>query len=206
MRGVALRGPAFHDPDAALTAFEDSMRTYARVGDAAHVNNVRYMMALTAAEHGRELDSARTWAQECVDYSLAVGNEHELAHAHLAQAMLGHDAPGELDELVRTFRNLGDLRCVTRALLLVADRSVGDDLLSALSAALGVAIDAGDRGRQAIVFARLAAARWERNDRPGTLAALDGLVATAGAEAALAACPQELLDTFSRDVVGAESA
>ena len=123
MRGVALRGRTLHDPDAALTTLEGAMRGYALAGDGTHVNNVRYMMALAAAEHGKDLDRASRWAQECVDYAQSVGNEHELAHAHLVQAMLGQDAPGDLGELLSTFRSVGDLRCVDRCLRIIAERA-----------------------------------------------------------------------------------
>ncbi len=206
MRGVALRGRTLHDPDAALAALEDAMRGYARAGDSGHVNNVRYMMALTAAEHGRELDRAAMWAQECVAYAKSVGNEHELAHAHLVQAMLGQDSPGELDELVKTFRNLGDLRCLNRSLLIVADRADDGDLIPTLNEALNVAVDAADRGRQALVLTRLAAARWDHDDRPGTLAALDLLAAAAGMDAAFEACPRELQDAFANSAVATDIA
>lgn len=205
MRAVALRGRTLHDPVAALHALEGAMRAFGRAGDDAHVNNVRYMMALVAAEEGRDLDRAARWAAECVAYAQFVGNEHELAHARLVQAMLGLDAPGELDELAPTFRGLGDLRCVNRALMLRADRA-GSAALPILEQALDVAVVAGDRGRQAMALERIADDRWRAGDRRATLTALDRLAATAGMDAAVAACPAELIDEFTRDSVSTDLA
>ena len=105
-KGLAFRGGDLNDPDAAIAAFESSMRSYALAGDAMHVNNARYMMASTAAEAGRHTDRAMTWAQQCVEYGHASGHRHELAHAVLTRATLSpeSDVDAELFDAVDTFR------------------------------------------------------------------------------------------------------
>lgn len=117
-RGLALRA-ASRTADA-LAAFALAMDAYARAGDAVHVNNVRYMMASVAAEDPADHDRAREWAAEARATAEAMGNAHETAHARLVQARLGLAEAGDLDDLVATFRGLGDVRCLDRALALRA--------------------------------------------------------------------------------------
>ncbi|GAA1805321.1 LuxR C-terminal-related transcriptional regulator [Agromyces neolithicus] len=202
MRGLALRDSTVDSARLAITEFEAAMRGYALAGDVVHVNNSRYMMAHTAAEAGIELDRAAQWAGECVDYARSIGNEHELAHAQLVQATLGSDSPGELEGLVGRFRRLGDLRCVTRSLVLRAERAAPTERVALLDEALGVAEDAGDTAKQIAILSRLVEARWSLGDRHSTLVALDRLAAVGGADVAAEACPPELADA----VVGATPA
>ena len=196
MRGLALRDSTVEGARLAITEFEAAMRGYALAGDEIHVNNSRYMMAHTAAEAGIELERAARWAAECVEYSRSIGNEHELAHAQLVQATLGADAPGELDALVDRFRRLGDLRCVTRSLVLSAERAAPPERVALLDEAFGVAADAGDTAKQIAILTRLVETRWSMGDRHGTLLALDRLATVGGADAAAEACPPELADAM----------
>ncbi|MET0975574.1 MAG: LuxR C-terminal-related transcriptional regulator [Leifsonia sp.] len=159
MRGVALRSAALNRPEAAIAAFETAMNGYAAAGDRVHVSNCRYMMALTAAESGLETERAAVWAAECADYARAAGNDHELAHAELVQQLLGRGARTDLDELLSTFRHLGDMRCSTRCLLLQADRSREDEREEILLRALALADAAGDTGHQTLIRERLAGLR-----------------------------------------------
>jgi hypothetical protein len=169
-RGVALRAMALRSGDPAvlteaLDAFEAAVVDYARAGDDAHVHNVRFMMALTAAESGRDLERAATWAAECADYAERTGNEHELAHARLAQATLGVEEGIELSDLIQTFRQLGDLRCVNRGLLLQAARTPDPaGRVRVLGEALSIAVAANDRTRQAATLERLIAAQRAADD------------------------------------------
>ncbi|WP_214466508.1 ATP-binding protein [Microbacterium flavescens] len=201
-RGVALRSIAVQegrrsDVADAVEAFEAAMRGYARAGDETHVNNVRFMMALTAAESGYDSERAARWAAECVAYSEATANEHELAHGRLVQATLGLDESGEIDELLASFRHLGDLRCVHRVLMLRADRAADPrSRVAALREASAIATAAGDRARQIAAVERLVAAQRDAGDHAGVLAALDTLSELAGHSAALAACPPDQLGTF----------
>ena len=202
MRGIALRDPSLGDNDASLAELETAARGYAAVGDAMHVNNARYMMAAVAEQSGLELDRAARWAAECVDYASRVGNEHELAHAALVQQRLGvPDAALTLDELIATFRRVGDARCVVRSLLLAADRASGAGTTASvdlgrvvplIEEALSFADDADDHAHQVAALERLVPAYWARGDRVRTLTALGRLAAIAGADAASAACPPEL--------------
>jgi len=198
MRGIALRGPSIDDGDAALAELAAAARGYAAVGDAMHVNNARYMMAAVAEQSGLELDRAARWATECADYAGRVGNEHELAHAALVQQRLGlPNAALTLDELIATFRRVGDARCAVRSLLLTADRTPARDGVRAvqlLEEALAFADTADDRAHQAAALSRLAPAYWARGDRVRTLTTLGRLAAVAGPDAASAACPPELAD------------
>lgn len=159
MRGIAVRGPGLADAAAAIAEFDAAMRAYARAGDATHVSNARYMMALTAAESGLEPEQAVAWAAECAEYARATHNDHELAHAELVQQML--EVPGVatgIDELVDVFRRLGDVRCTTRSLILQADRAEPSRRAVLLEQALGFADSAGDRANQTAIRERLGAA------------------------------------------------
>lgn len=193
-RAIALRGPSLDDPAAAITEFDAAMRAYAVAGDAMHVNNARYMMASVAAQAGLEPERAAVWAAECVDYARDADNAHELAHAALVQQTLAvPDAAESLDELESSFRSLGDVRCLTRTLLLAADRATDPRArVGALEEALGLAEDAGDDGHRAAALDRLVEAYWERGDATRARTALGRLEAIAGPEAAASARPDGL--------------
>ncbi|MHC2999469.1 ATP-binding protein [Microbacterium sp. HJ5] len=201
-RGVALRSIAIAegrrtDISDAVDEFEGAMRAYARAGDHTHVNNVRFMMALTAAETGFDPERAARWAAECVAYSEAMANEHELAHGRLVQATLGLDEAGDLDDLLDAFRHLGDLRCVHRVLMLraagAADPRRRVDILREAAA---IAAASGDRSRQVAAAEALVAAHGATGDRESLLGALDALADLAGHGAAVAACPPDQLAAF----------
>jgi hypothetical protein len=210
MQGVAFRHASPPDAAAAVAAFESAMRGFALAGDAMHANNARFMMAHSAAADGLEPERAAVWAAQCAEYAGSTGNAHELAHAHLVQAMLRTDAATsaksisptpaaadlddlhDLDELVATFRRLGDLRCVARSLVLRARLADLDARIPLLEEALEAADAASDRPNQTTVLSRLVDAHWACGDRFATLATLDRLGAIAGADAASAACPPEL--------------
>lgn len=195
MRAIALMSETIDDVDAALAAFEQALRHLARAGDLTHVNNVRYMMAIACAEHERHDARAVEWAEECVAYAAAVGNEHELAHAQLALAMLGR-YDGEVGELSLRFRQLGDLRCVHRSLLLQAERSSPPWELALLEEAARVADTAGDRRQHALALRRLVDAHVHAGDDALAMAALDRLADVTGDDAALATCPDRLKGAF----------
>ncbi len=199
MRGIAFCHPSPPLAEQAMVEFETAMRGFARAGDAMHVNNARFMLAFASAEWGLEPERAEQLVAECIAYAHSVGNEHELAHAHLVRAKLHPDAPAEADDikrLVETFRRLGDLRCVTRSLILQARRARPGLRVGILEEALSVAEGARDRGHQTAILTALAEARWADGDRLATLAALDRLAAIAGPDAASAACPPDLVEDF----------
>ena len=200
MRGIAFCHPSPPLAEPAMVEFAAAMRGFALAGDAMHVNNARFMLAFASAEWGLEPERAEQLVAECIAYARSVGNEHELAHAYLVRAKLHPDAPTEadnIDSLVGTFRRLGDLRCVTRSLMLQARRARPDARVGVLEEALSVAEAAGDRGHQTMVLTALAEARWAGGDRLATLAALDRLAAVAGPDAASAACPPDLVEDFT---------
>lgn len=160
-RGIALRSLALREgnrslAEAALAAFDSAVLAYAQAGDETHTYNARYMMALTVAETGLEPANATEWAAACATHAERTGNEHELAHARLALATLGREEGGDLVDLADTFRQLGDLRCVNRTLVLRAERSSrAADRIALLREALAIASAANDPARQAATSERL---------------------------------------------------
>lgn len=198
LRSIAMQGGGAPDLGDAIAAFESAMLSYGRAGDATHVNNVRFMMALTAAETGYDPSRAAVWAAECVAYAESMSNEHELAHGRLVQATLGLDDPGDIEELIASFRHLGDLRCVHRVLMLRAARAADPrDRVAILREAWAIAEAAGDRARQILSVEGLVAAQRTAGDRGGVLAALDALAELAGRDAALDACEPDELSVFA---------
>ena len=204
MRGITLGGDAVHDPEGALEALESAARRFARAGDRMHVNNSRYMMALLAAENGLELDRAAGWAADAAAYAESTDNRHELAHAHLAGAMLGASTPSAA-ELVAEFRAIGDLRCVHRSLMLQARGLPPVTRIGVLEEAVAVAASADDRRRCTLALAGLAEAEFERGDRGSAFAALDRIADTDGADAAIAACPAALRSDYRPDLTRARA-
>jgi predicted ATPase/DNA-binding CsgD family transcriptional regulator len=191
--GIALRGKDIDDPGAAIAAFDSAMRTYALAGDRMHVNNARYMMASTAAEAGRHTNEAIVWAGECVDYSRASGNRHELAHAMLTRASLSPGRDAELFDAIETFRAVGDLRCLARSYLLLAAQRPAPDRPPLLGQALDVARRAHDVTNQTTALERLIRAHWAagaRRDAAMTFGALAGLI---GYPAATGRCPDAMI-------------
>src|SRR6185295_5196257 len=117
----------------------------ADVGDANMVDNVRYMMAATAADFGLPTERALIWCEECVEFARRNGNRHGLAHALLTRARLrpdDHDV--DLEETAATFRAIGDLRCLTRSYLELAEHGPADRQVAYLELALEVADRAHD--------------------------------------------------------------
>lgn len=190
MRGVALLHTTPRQTERALAEFEAAMRGYALAGDTMHVNNARFMMAFAAAEGGLEPERAAQWASECVEYARSVGNTHELAHACLVQTRLHPDSPaesGNIDDLITTFRRLGDLRCLTRSLLLQASMAGPEARVGLLEQALSIAETAGDRGHQVAALERLVDAHRALGDGVRTQVALGRLEAVTGPDAAVPA-------------------
>jgi predicted ATPase/DNA-binding CsgD family transcriptional regulator len=195
-KGIALRGSELAEFDAALEAFESAMRTFALAGDAMHVNNARYMMASVAVELDNYRAQAVAWAEECAAYARSTGNDHELAHAVLTRASLDadDDVDAALFDAVRTFREVGDLRCLTRSYLQLAGRRPAAEQPALLEQALDVATRAHDVGHRSATLERLVHAYWEsgqQHEAARTLGALSNLIgygpATSGAPEAMAA-------------------
>jgi predicted ATPase/DNA-binding CsgD family transcriptional regulator len=194
--GIALRD---QDADAAIAAFESSMEAYARAGDAMHVNNARYMMAATAAGAGVRSQEATAWAEQCAAYARECGNQHELAHAMLTRATLSPTEPDtSLDDAIEEFRTVGDLRCLTRALLLLATRRPAAEQVPLLRQAHDVAVRAQDLANQAMVLERLVPALWESGARRLAVVELGVLTHLLGEETARGRCPESMLRELDR--------
>ncbi|CAM3302719.1 LuxR C-terminal-related transcriptional regulator [Nocardioides dubius] len=123
---------------------EEARRAFAEAGDGMHVNDTRYMMALVAAEAGRT-ETATRWAAQCLRYAQERENELELAHARLVRWMAAPDADrAELDAAIRGFRGSGDLRCLSRALVLRAAREAPAPAEQTLREARSAGAESGD--------------------------------------------------------------
>jgi hypothetical protein len=159
-----------------------------------HVNNVRYMMATTAAASGYRADEAIAWAEESIAYARATGNDHELAHATLAKAGLapGPDTAEVLDGAIDAFRAVGDLRCLTRCYLLQARQLAPEDQPVVLDRALEVATRANDAAHQATALEQLIAAHWAAGDPHTAAVHLGRLMPLVGEAEATSRCPDGL--------------
>lgn len=193
MRGIALRSRQVSRPLDALDAWQRSMADYAAVGDTMHVNNVRYMMASTATDLGERLEDALLWAQECVAYATETANHHELAHGLIVRAALttGDDSDHDLAVATTTFRECGDLRCLTRSHLLMARRHE-QDRIRHLERALRVAESANDEDSRMLVLERIAREHWRIGNEREAYLALGGLIGGLGEETALERVPEEM--------------
>jgi predicted ATPase/DNA-binding CsgD family transcriptional regulator len=197
LRGIALSRV---DPAGALAAFAAAAEAFALAGDAMHVNNARFMMAQTAATAGIRRAEAVGWAEQSIDYARERGHAHELAHARLALAGLRPGPAGaeHAAAALPTFRAVGDLRCVVRCCLRLADDRPPGEAVALLEQALATAAAAGDRPRRIEVLTRLVRAHWARGatrDAAVAVGALAGLVGTAAAERA---CPPDLAGELDR--------
>jgi len=192
--GIALND--LGDPIAAMDVFESAMRTYAQAGDAMHVNNIRYMMAATAAASRYRAEEAVAWADGAMAYARATGNDHELAHATLAKADLapGPDTVDVLQDVADVFQGLGDLRCLTRSYLLLARQMDPEDRVGVLERALRAAVTAHDVVHQATVLEQLVESQWRTGARREAAVSLGRLVALLGEEEAIGHTPGELYE------------
>jgi hypothetical protein len=194
--GLALRET---HPDTAIVLLDAAMAAYARAGDAMHVNNARYMMASAAAAAGRRTTEATAWTDACAAYARERGNRHELAHAALIRAGLTVDEPiMPLVDAVEEFRTAGDLRCLTRSLMLLAGRRPVHDRPALFRQAYEVAVRAKDAGHQAAALEGLVRALWETGARRLAVVELGVLTHVVGEKEALARCPASMLAELDR--------
>lgn len=145
-RGMAHR--AVGDGREAIDAFLEAGSTYARAGNRLHVSNCRYLAARTAADTGLDTDDAVAWAEQSIAYGEETGNDHERAHGQLVRAALPRCAEpvSTITDALGVFRRVGDLRCVVRAHLALADHRDGDERIASLVDALAAAdLDRDDR-------------------------------------------------------------
>ncbi len=157
-----------------------------------HVNNCLYMMAAVAADTGRRVDEARIWIERCHRHALGHGNRHEIAHAELTLARLAPESETDLKRLATVFRQVGDLRCLTRSYIPLAEREP-----DAATHWLGLALEAAraiDRPSQVDVLGRLIAAHGRNGARDQALQAFGELSVLVGRDQAEAACRAELAD------------
>jgi predicted ATPase/DNA-binding CsgD family transcriptional regulator len=194
-KGIALRRGDPPDLRGALVALESAMHTFALAGDALHVNNARYMMALAAADLGQHTTEAASWADQCVQYARSTDNRHELGHALLARAAFatGVEAATDLDEALRAFRTTGDLRCLARCYLRLAELRPTSERVALLEQALGIARIHHDVTHQTIAMERLIDELWESGAHRMAVMTFGGLSNLIGYEPALRRCPPEMV-------------
>jgi hypothetical protein len=194
-QGLAYRRRDTLDPDAALAAFARSLDSYTRAGDAVYVNNVRYMMAMTALDAGRPTDAAIAQAEACVAYARRTGNRHELAHALLVRGGLVGGRRGEPDlrEALERFVAVGDLRCLVRCHLRLADLEPAAARVGLLEHAADIAAAAHDDDHRVTVLDRLIEARVALGDLAAAAVAFGELAAVAGDAEARRRCPASLV-------------
>jgi hypothetical protein len=146
---------------------------------------------LAAADLGHHTAEAASWADQCVQYARSTDNQHELGHALLARAAFatGLEAEADLDEALRAFRTTGDLRCLARCYLRLADLRPARDRVALLEQALGIARTHHDVTHQTIAMERLIGALWESGARRMAVMTLGGLSSLIGYELALRRCP-----------------
>ena len=144
------------DPLAAVAAFEASLLTCLEAGNRWHANSVRLMLARRAIETGTRLGEVPGWLEECDSFAGDHdGLRHDRAHALAARAewAASADGPGPDRELTEraadAFRQHGDLRCLVRALLLLArtDEDPAEAIVSARRAVTAAVLQ-GDRRAQ----------------------------------------------------------
>jgi len=178
------QGLAATDAGDAMTFLERAVTGYAAAGDLLHVSNARYMLARNAVDARTRLAEARVWLREGIAYAISQDNEHELCHARLTRAALAEvdgdrrTAAAVAADLEPVFRRIGDLRCVTRALLLLS-RTTDHPVRAAQFAqqALEVAVEAHDHAAQARILWILVSAGVAADQLPLAARALGALEA-----------------------------
>jgi hypothetical protein len=190
---------ASHNVETELSAFRSALETFAEAGDALHVNNVRYMMAMSQIDRGNHRNDAEEWVAQCLAYATETGNRHELAHALLTRARLRPDTPTAPDDLAvarDVFAELGDLRCLARTHLALAEHSTPKDALSLLRTAIQLSTHASAPGVHETAVTALVRVAWEDGLTREAALALGELITLIGRQQALAACPESLRDQF----------
>ncbi len=188
---------AAQDAETELSAFRSALESFAEAGDALHVNNVRYMMAMSQIDSGNHVQDADEWVVQCLAYATETGNRHELAHALLTRARLRPDATTASDDLAAArdvFAELGDLRCLARAHLALAQHSAPEDSLSLLRTAVELSAHAVAPGVHESAVIELVRLAWEDGRTREAALALGELMTLIPREQALAACPESLRD------------
>ncbi|MGZ4591173.1 MAG: LuxR C-terminal-related transcriptional regulator [Actinomycetes bacterium] len=190
-----------------LTAFRSALEAFAIAGDALHVNNVRYMMALTQIDAGTQREQAEEWLAQCVAYANDTDNRHELAHALLTRARLRPDSPTTPDDLAAArdeFANVGDLRCLARTHLALAQLATPERAVPLLRTAVGLAAYASATSIKETALTALVHCAWEAGQTREAALALGELMSNLGREDALATCPSGLrsqIDTLEPQVL-----
>jgi predicted ATPase/DNA-binding CsgD family transcriptional regulator len=195
--GMAMRAPDVGDVEGAFAAYDEALRAYAAVGRISDVNNVRYMMANTAATFGVRTEQGVAWAEECVAFARRTANRHELAHALFTRARLvpeqRADHPeDDLTALAEEFRAVGDLRCLARTYLVLAERRPPAEQVRLLEQAFDVGTRAHDPGHQEEALIGLVRRHWAAGDQRRAAFELGRLSGLIGEPAALDRCPDGL--------------
>jgi hypothetical protein len=124
----------------------------------------------------------------------------ELAHAILTQARLrpGPGTEALLLDAVDAFRAGGDLRCLTKSYLELAEQPSRSTGIALLEAALGVASEANDNNSQVTVLERLITDCWGSGAQRQAATALGVLIGLIGRDDATSRCPPAMIESLPR--------
>lgn len=120
------RGVAETEPSRAVAAFERSMLAFLDAGASWHANSARLALVRIAIEASIRVDEAARLLDTGLKFAVERGLRHDHAHAQLAAAHLAtienrvHQSRSLAEESALSFRQVGDLRCLGRALQLAA--------------------------------------------------------------------------------------
>ena len=191
------RAMAAQDAETELSAFRSALESFAEAGDALHVNNVRYMMAMSQIDAGNHMHEADEWVAQCLAYATETGNRHELAHALLTRARLRPDATTAPDDLAAArdvFTEVGDLRCLARTHLALAHARPPKTLCRCYGRPSSSPAHAVAPGVHQIAVTELVRLAWEDGRTREAALALGELMTLIPREQAFAACPESLRD------------
>lgn len=182
-----VRGVAERDPATAVDELERCMLAFLRADAPWHANAARLLLVRRALEAGVRIADIAIWLEDCASFAARHGLVHDGAHAVLARATYAaacgrHGEAGMLAErAAATFRRVGDLRCLGRALLCRADARDDPPAAVQLSReAVAVAVAQDDRPAQVTALRRLSSFAAAAGDDVLAARALGAAAAVAG--------------------------
>lgn len=165
------RGLAETDPADAMGALDRSVLMFLELGASWHANSARLALVRRALESRINMEDSARWLEASLEFSRKRGLRLDHAHAELAEAQLAAiderrgDARSFSAQSANVFRRAGDLRCLGRALLVMAAHDPAPTEAVRLSGdALEVALLHNDRLAQASALRSLAEAATAAND------------------------------------------
>lgn len=205
-----VAGKIAPDHHVAIRSLEGALQHFAWAGDQWHVNSVRIVLARRSIQAGERLDDVSRWLDDCEAFAASDPDALRLDHAHALASraeLASMDGPAEhatqlsLDA-AQLFERNGDLRCLSKALLLAA-RTGDDPCLSlhrarrAVSAAVLQADPTAQREAVEAVIEHATAAH-ERRIADQARGALRRLMEGGKATAAVGSANSDQLEGYAR--------